>query len=566
MAITLRTVTGSALSHTQLDTNFSSYFYSASVSASVLDLHYTGSAAIGLLPRSTSINLPNSSKWTDIAGGGISRNSQVQITGSTNISGSGNIVGTLTQGFPGLQASNFGHAEGYFTIASGAYSHAEGYQATTTGSYSHAEGRETITIGIGSHAEGYLAIASASYSHAEGQSTEASGLASHAEGIGTTALGQYSHAEGENTLALGEGSHAEGGNTQAIGKYSHAEGESTVALGTNQHVQGQYNISSSATSAFIIGNGTADNARRNLVFASGSQFQISGSLNVSGAINAIGDLTVQGNITAQQYIVSTSVYFVTESFFSGSHIFGNSPDDTHQFTGSVLVQGTSTTSGFSYASTFQPTTSVIFTGAGTDGLKMSGSTLNLFAANALTIGSGSHTQPNVVEYLRINSGGLQVNNGFDLTIHGNKQFNYGMFFHTASIAVANGSSGSVLLSTTSTATGVSIVSGSRITITNPGYYNIQFSAQLVQGSGAANFNLWFKKNGSNIANSNSVKTLATSTNQLMTVDIIDYASSPGDYYEIVHQSDNTNSSIGYIAASGNIPATPAVIVTVQQVR
>ena len=78
MAITLRTVTGSALSHTQLDTNFSSYFYSASVSASVLNLHYTGSDAIGLLPRSTSINLPSSSKWSDIAGGGIARNSQVQ--------------------------------------------------------------------------------------------------------------------------------------------------------------------------------------------------------------------------------------------------------------------------------------------------------------------------------------------------------------------------------------------------------------------------------------------------------------------------------------------------------
>jgi hypothetical protein len=141
-----------------------------------------------------------------------------------------------------------------------------------------------------------------------------------------------------------------------------------------------------------------------------------------------------------------------------------------------------------------------------------------------------------------------------------------MFYHTASISVGNGTSGSVLLSTTPIANGISIVSGSRITVANPGDYNIQFSAQLAQGAGTANFYLWFKKNGTNIADSNSKKTLTNNTNQIMTVDIIDYASTAGDYYEIVHQSDAANSTLEYIAASGNIPATPAIIVTVSQVR
>ena len=360
MAITLRAVTGSALSHNQLDTNFSSLFYSASVSASVLNLHYTGSAAIGQPPSSVSVNLPSSSKWSDIAGGGISRNSTVQISGSTSISGSTNIFGNLTQGFSGLQAYNFSHAEGYYTIASGAYSHAEGYQTATSGNYSHAEGRETSTAAAYSHAEGYLTIASASYSHAEGFNTQAIGFISHTEGSSTTTYGNsahaeglstiargdyshtegvqtitsgsYSHAEGYYTIARGVASHAEGYYTIASGSYSHAEGSETIAIGTGshaegfntvasgsyQHVQGQYNISSSA---------------------SGSIFQVTGSLNVAGAINTVGNLTVQGNITAQQYIVSSSVYYVTESFSSGSHIFGNSLDDTHQFTGSVLITG-----------------------------------------------------------------------------------------------------------------------------------------------------------------------------------------------------------------------------------
>ena len=58
-----------------------------------------------------------------------------------------------------------------------------------------------------------------------------------------------------------------------------------------------------------------------------------------------GNLTVDGNITAQQYIVSSSVTYMTQSFSSGSTIFGDSADDTHQFTGSLLVNGNSTLDG-----------------------------------------------------------------------------------------------------------------------------------------------------------------------------------------------------------------------------
>ena len=43
MAITLRTVTGSELTHEQLDTNFSSLLYSGSVTGNTLTLHYTSS-------------------------------------------------------------------------------------------------------------------------------------------------------------------------------------------------------------------------------------------------------------------------------------------------------------------------------------------------------------------------------------------------------------------------------------------------------------------------------------------------------------------------------------------
>ena len=251
-------------------------------------------------------------------------------TGSAQITGSLGITGSLVNGNGNQAIGEFSHAEGYFTsasgdyshaegnttIASGSYSHAEGYQAIASGDYSHAEGDGTISSGDHSHAEGqstqaygnlshaegYLTIASGSYSHAEGRNTTSSGLYSHAEGRETLASGSDSHAEGRNTIAYGlnshaEGfattasgvsSHAEGQQTLASGQSSHAEGISTVASGLGQHVQGQWNISSSAVSAFILGNGTSASSRSNLIFASGSQVEITGSLIVSSSLTTQG--------------------------------------------------------------------------------------------------------------------------------------------------------------------------------------------------------------------------------------------------------------------------------------
>jgi hypothetical protein len=61
------------------------------------------------------------------------------------------------------------------------------------------------------------------------------------------------------------------------------------------------------------------------------------SSNVSQTIT--GSLTVTGNLTAQQFIVSSSVTYLTQSFASGSHKFGDSSDDIHTFTGSLVVSG-----------------------------------------------------------------------------------------------------------------------------------------------------------------------------------------------------------------------------------
>ena len=57
-----------------------------------------------------------------------------------------------------------------------------------------------------------------------------------------------------------------------------------------------------------------------------------------------GDFNVTGDITAQNFIVSSSVTSIEYQSLSGSTIFGDTMDDTHQITGSVFITGSTTVS------------------------------------------------------------------------------------------------------------------------------------------------------------------------------------------------------------------------------
>ena len=57
----------------------------------------------------------------------------------------------------------------------------------------------------------------------------------------------------------------------------------------------------------------------------------SGQVDIPGTLVVDGDIATSGSITANEYIVNSSVTNVTQSFSSGSTIFGDSTDDTHEF-------------------------------------------------------------------------------------------------------------------------------------------------------------------------------------------------------------------------------------------
>jgi len=194
----------------------------------------------------------------------------------------------------GNTASNLNtHAQGFGTIASGLYAHAEGVSTRALGDWSHAEGGSNVASNSGSHAEGQYTTSSGFYSHAEGFYSQTSGAYSHAEGIDTIALGYgshtegyrtrtdddawISHAEGAYTTASGWGSHAEGSGSVTQGRCSHAAGYRTIANGNLQFVVGQFNVANASQSAFIIGDGTDNNNRRNILFVSRSHFEVSAS-------------------------------------------------------------------------------------------------------------------------------------------------------------------------------------------------------------------------------------------------------------------------------------------------
>jgi uncharacterized delta-60 repeat protein len=266
---------------------------------------------------------------TPIATGSFATTGSNQFKNNQSITGSLNISGSISQGLYTLASGKLSRAYGLASTASGEYSHAEGgifglgdstiYKGgTASGTGSHAEGAETRASGIASHAEGFGSWAIGDYSHAEGNYTTASGDASHAEGFATFA-GAGAHSEGENTRASGNSSHAEGYYTTASGNYSHAEGLGTIASGSYSHAQGAYNIAISSPSSFIIGNGISNGSRSNLVFASGSQFQVTGSLTISGSTIQSGSIDVSGSINADGFeldATSTSTVLALNSEFN----------------------------------------------------------------------------------------------------------------------------------------------------------------------------------------------------------------------------------------------------------
>ena len=114
--------------------------------------------------------------------------------------------------------------------------------------------------------------------------------------------------------------------------------EITIAI--NQAVESSSNVQFADLTAnpFIIDNSTLV-LNRNYISASGEVTQ-TGDFLVSSFVSHSGDFTVGGSVTAQTLEARLTRSFTL--FESGSTLFGDTTDDTHQFSGSVVNSGSYT--------------------------------------------------------------------------------------------------------------------------------------------------------------------------------------------------------------------------------
>ena len=117
--------------------------------------------------------------------------------------------------------------------------------------------------------------------------------------------------------------------------------------------------------------------------------------------------------------------------------------------------------------------------------------------------------------------------------------------------------------------GVAIVSSSRLTVTNAGYYNVAFSAQMDKtDSGSDDVEIWLVHNSNQVAYSNTKLTLPSNGSKVVAAWnwVIELAAA--DYVEIGWFSDDTSLRIlAQAATTGPArPAIPSVIATVNQIQ
>ena len=104
---------------------------------------------------------------------------------------------------------------------------------------------------------------------------------------------------------------------------------------------------------------------------------------------------------------------------------------------------------------------------------------------------------------------------------------------------------------------------SKIFVANTGVYNFQFSAQLDKTGGSASaVYIWPRVNGVNLADSATKIVIDGPNNEIVASWNFVLVLEAGDYFELAWQSSDTDVVIPYVAASGNIPAIPSIILTV----
>jgi hypothetical protein len=152
---------------------------------------------------------------------------------------------------------------------------------------------------------------------------------------------------------------------------------------------------------------------------------------------------------------------------------------------------------------------------------------------------------------------------------------FGSFYNTTDETLgAINTAQPVAFNGTYTSSGVSIVSGSRITLAHVGTYALTFVAQLSNlANDVEEAVFWLKLNGSDYPNSatraasHARKSAGVPFSQLVTVTFVGTSQAPGDYVQIFWLGTSTQLSLqaDAVSVSPAFPAAPSVVLSVGQI-
>jgi hypothetical protein len=147
---------------------------------------------------------------------------------------------------------------------------------------------------------------------------------------------------------------------------------------------------------------------------------------------------------------------------------------------------------------------------------------------------------------------------------------YGAFQDGTDQTAANTTTAyAVTFDTTDFSNGVTLSNSSRLNVAQAGIYNLQFSIQFKNTTNdGQDVDVWFRKNGTNIDNSNSrfhppARKSAGDPSHLIAALNFFVSLAANDYVEIMWRTTNVGVSIEHFAASSTPtrPAVPSVIAT-----
>ena len=149
---------------------------------------------------------------------------------------------------------------------------------------------------------------------------------------------------------------------------------------------------------------------------------------------------------------------------------------------------------------------------------------------------------------------------------------YGAFQDSTDQTAANTTTAyAITFDTTDYTNGVTLSNSSRLNVAQAGIYNIQFSIQFKNTTNdGQDVDVWFRKNGTNISNSNSrfhvvARKSSGDPSHLIAALNLFVSLATNDYVELMWRPTDVGVSLEHFATSSSPtrPAVPSVIATVQ---